>query len=50
MQTNTANIYAAGDIVSFPLSVYGDRMVSIGHWQLAHTQGFYLLLNSLFEL
>lgn len=34
----TENVYAAGDIVRFPLPlVNGD--VNIGHWQIAHNHG-----------
>ena len=34
----TDDVYAAGDIVQFPLPLAG-KSVSIGHWQIAHNHG-----------
>lgn len=42
MRTNCADIYAVGDIASFPLfDDEGERcqLVSIGHWQMALHHG-----------
>ena len=38
------NVYAAGDIVSFPLPLIDDS-VSIGHWQIAHNHGHIAAMN-----
>ena len=35
METSVTDVYAAGDIASFPLSIADDNLVNIGHWQLA---------------
>ena len=35
MASTVPGIWAAGDIVSFPLSTYGNQMVSIEHWGVA---------------
>ena len=35
MATSVPGIWAAGDIVNFPLPMYGDQRVSIGHWGVA---------------
>lgn len=47
LQTNVPNVYAAGDIASFPLFLNGQESerVSIGHWQLAHAHGRTAALN-----
>ena len=34
----TDDVYAAGDIVQFPLPLIRES-VSIGHWQIAHNHG-----------
>ncbi|XP_033123203.1 apoptosis-inducing factor 3-like [Anneissia japonica] len=47
MKTNKQNIYAAGDIVEFPLSIANDAKVNIGHWQMAHAHGRTAALNIL---
>jgi len=42
MRTNVNNIYAIGDLVSFPLDLptfEEPRQLNIGHWQLAHAHG-----------
>nr|XP_055052583.1 apoptosis inducing factor mitochondria associated 4 [Misgurnus anguillicaudatus]XP_055052584.1 apoptosis inducing factor mitochondria associated 4 [Misgurnus anguillicaudatus]XP_055052585.1 apoptosis inducing factor mitochondria associated 4 [Misgurnus anguillicaudatus] len=39
MRTNIPDIFGAGDVVSFPLPLVGDRRVNIGHWQLAQAHG-----------
>jgi NADPH-dependent 2,4-dienoyl-CoA reductase/sulfur reductase-like enzyme len=42
MRTNCKNIYAVGDIASFPLhGKEGDtkKLVNIGHWQMALHHG-----------
>ncbi|CAL1545244.1 unnamed protein product [Lymnaea stagnalis] len=39
MRTNLPDIYAAGDIVEFPLFTADDQHVNIQHWQMAHQHG-----------
>ncbi|MEQ2173833.1 hypothetical protein GOODEAATRI_001511, partial [Goodea atripinnis] len=39
MRTNKADIFGAGDVTSFPLSIRGDQRVNIGHWQMSHAHG-----------
>lgn len=38
MKTSQANVFAAGDIVQFPLFT-ANQNVNIGHWQMAHAHG-----------
>lgn len=33
------DVYAGGDIVSFPYCYDGDKMINIGHWQLSGYHG-----------
>uniref|UniRef100_A0A8C6SF68 Apoptosis inducing factor mitochondria associated 4 n=1 Tax=Neogobius melanostomus TaxID=47308 RepID=A0A8C6SF68_9GOBI len=47
MMTNVPGVFSAGDVTSFPLSIRGDQMVSIGHWQMSHAQGRVAALNML---
>ncbi|MGH0162815.1 UNVERIFIED_CONTAM: hypothetical protein FKN15_043938 [Acipenser sinensis] len=47
MQTDVPGVFAAGDVTSFPLSLRKDKMVNIGHWQLAHAHGRIAALNML---
>ncbi|XP_052800272.1 apoptosis-inducing factor 3-like isoform X2 [Mya arenaria] len=39
MATNVKDVYAAGDIVEFPLFSVGGKSVNIQHWQMAHAHG-----------
>ncbi|XP_067306716.1 apoptosis inducing factor mitochondria associated 4 [Pseudorasbora parva] len=39
MKTNIPDVFAAGDVVSFPLPLVGHKRVNIGHWQLAQAHG-----------
>ncbi|XP_060554576.1 apoptosis-inducing factor 3-like isoform X1 [Ruditapes philippinarum] len=39
MATDQADVYAAGDIVEFPLFTVGGTNVNIQHWQMAHAHG-----------
>ncbi|XP_060076047.1 apoptosis-inducing factor 3-like [Ylistrum balloti] len=39
METNLPDVYAAGDIVEFPLFTEGDKNVNVQHWQMAHAHG-----------
>merc|ERR1712038_394698 len=45
MFTGMDNIWAAGDIVKFPLSTFQDQVVNIGHWGLAMYLGKVAALN-----
>ncbi|MED6271881.1 hypothetical protein CHARACLAT_024763 [Characodon lateralis] len=47
MRTNEADIFSAGDVTSFPLSIRGDQRVNIGHWQMSHAHGRVAALNML---
>ncbi|XP_067650688.1 apoptosis-inducing factor 3-like isoform X2 [Haliotis asinina] len=47
LQTNVADVYAAGDIVEFPLFMAGDQQANIQHWQMAHKHGHIAALNML---
>ncbi|KAK3582946.1 hypothetical protein CHS0354_019953 [Potamilus streckersoni] len=45
MQTDQPDIFAAGDIVEFPLFTVGGKDVNIQHWQMAHAHGRNAALN-----
>uniref|UniRef100_A0A8C6KAN6 Apoptosis inducing factor mitochondria associated 4 n=1 Tax=Nothobranchius furzeri TaxID=105023 RepID=A0A8C6KAN6_NOTFU len=47
MRTNIPDIFSAGDVASFPLSIRGDQQVNIGHWQMSHSHGKVAALNML---
>ncbi|XP_070685159.1 apoptosis inducing factor mitochondria associated 4 [Pempheris klunzingeri] len=47
MRTNIPDIFSAGDVTSFPLSLRGDQRVNIGHWQMSQAQGRVAALNML---
>lgn len=42
MRTNLPDVFSAGDVTSFPLTIRGDEMVNIGHWQMSQAQGLIL--------
>lgn len=52
MKTNVEGIYAAGDIVEFPLFTAGDQQVNVQHWQMAHAHGeeIYITSGSLIDI
>jgi len=39
MKTNADDVYAAGDIVTFPLHAFDLDSVNVQHWQMAHKHG-----------
>lgn len=45
METNMPGVYAAGDIVEFPLFTAGDQQSNVQHWQMAHQHGRIAGLN-----
>uniref|UniRef100_H3DKS8 Apoptosis inducing factor mitochondria associated 4 n=1 Tax=Tetraodon nigroviridis TaxID=99883 RepID=H3DKS8_TETNG len=47
MRTNVPDIFSAGDVTSFPLTIRGDEVVNIGHWQMSQAQGRVAALNML---
>ncbi|XP_070761728.1 apoptosis inducing factor mitochondria associated 4 [Enoplosus armatus] len=47
MRTNVPDIFCAGDVTSFPLTIRGDQRVNIGHWQMSQAQGRVAALNML---
>ncbi|XP_061684153.1 apoptosis inducing factor mitochondria associated 4 [Syngnathoides biaculeatus] len=47
MRTNVGDVFSAGDVTSFPLTIRGDQRVSVGHWQMSQAQGRVAALNML---
>ena len=47
MSTSVGNVFAAGDVVSYPLFLEGGRSVNIGHYQLSMSLGRNAALNLL---
>ncbi|CAN9511610.1 unnamed protein product [Ophioblennius macclurei] len=47
MRTNIPDVFSAGDVTSFPLSVRHDQRVQVGHWQMSQAQGRVAALNML---
>jgi len=45
METNVADVYAAGDIVEFPLFTSDNQQSNVQHWQMAHQHGRIAGLN-----
>ena len=39
MKTSADDVFAAGDIVEFPLMHMENNTVNVQHWQIAHAQG-----------
>uniref|UniRef100_A0A3B3D8R4 Apoptosis inducing factor mitochondria associated 5 n=1 Tax=Oryzias melastigma TaxID=30732 RepID=A0A3B3D8R4_ORYME len=47
MRTNVPDVFCAGDLASFPLPLAKNKVVNIGHWQMAQAQGRVAALNML---
>uniref|UniRef100_A0A671XKJ6 Apoptosis inducing factor mitochondria associated 4 n=1 Tax=Sparus aurata TaxID=8175 RepID=A0A671XKJ6_SPAAU len=47
MRTNIPDIFSAGDVASFPLTIRGDQRVNVGHWQMSQSHGRVAALNML---
>ncbi|XP_067911402.1 apoptosis-inducing factor 3 isoform X4 [Heterodontus francisci] len=47
MQTNVPGVFAAGEVVTFPLAFRNNKKVNVGHWQMAHMHGRVAALNIL---
>ncbi|XP_033996244.1 apoptosis-inducing factor 3 [Trematomus bernacchii] len=47
MRTNIPSVYCGGDLATFPLAMAKNRMVNIGHWQMAQAHGRIAALNML---
>ncbi|XP_056139237.1 apoptosis inducing factor mitochondria associated 4 [Lampris incognitus] len=47
MKTSVSDIFGAGDVTSFPLTLRGDQRVNIGHWQMSQAHGKAAALNML---
>ncbi|XP_062289413.1 apoptosis-inducing factor 3-like [Scomber scombrus] len=47
MRTNVPDVYCGGDLATFPLAMAKNRMVNIGHWQMAQAHGRIAALNML---
>uniref|UniRef100_A0A3B4GMM7 Apoptosis-inducing factor 3-like n=1 Tax=Pundamilia nyererei TaxID=303518 RepID=A0A3B4GMM7_9CICH len=52
MHTNVPDVFCGGDLAMFPLAIAKNRMVNIGHWQMAQAQRIVALnmLNKTTEL
>ncbi|XP_077467617.1 apoptosis inducing factor mitochondria associated 4 [Stigmatopora argus] len=47
MRTNVADVFSAGDITSFPLTLRDNQRVNVGHWQMSQAHGRVAALNML---
>ncbi|XP_034280371.1 apoptosis-inducing factor 3-like isoform X2 [Pantherophis guttatus] len=47
MQTSAPSVFAAGDVASFPVALFGGKSASIYHWQIAQAHGHVAALNML---
>uniref|UniRef100_A0A7N8XIH0 Apoptosis inducing factor mitochondria associated 4 n=1 Tax=Mastacembelus armatus TaxID=205130 RepID=A0A7N8XIH0_9TELE len=47
MRTNIPDVFSAGDVTTFPLTIRGDQRVNVGHWQMSQAQGRVAALNML---
>ncbi|KAM7399432.1 hypothetical protein PAMP_018705 [Pampus punctatissimus] len=47
MRTNIPDVFSAGDVTSFPLTIREDQRVNVGHWQMSQAQGRVAALNML---
>ncbi|TNN66425.1 Apoptosis-inducing factor 3 [Liparis tanakae] len=47
MRTNVSGVYCGGDMATFPLAMANNRLVNIGHWQMAQSHGRIAALNML---
>lgn len=47
MRTNIPDIFGAGDVTAFPLTIRGDQRCNVGHWQMSQAQGRVAALNML---
>nr|XP_016852441.1 PREDICTED: LOW QUALITY PROTEIN: apoptosis-inducing factor 3 [Anolis carolinensis] len=47
MKTNVPFVFAAGDVVSFPVALLGGKSIPIRHWQVAQAHGHVAALNIL---
>ncbi|XP_060942389.1 apoptosis-inducing factor 3-like [Limanda limanda] len=44
-RTNVPDVFCGGDIATFPLAMAKNKMVNIGHWQMAQAHGRIAALN-----
>ncbi|XP_059207065.1 apoptosis-inducing factor 3 [Centropristis striata] len=47
MRTNVPDVYCGGDLATFPLKMAQNRLVNIGHWQMAQAHARIAALNML---
>eukprot|EP00064_Thunnus_orientalis_P018759 superscaffoldBa00004425_g18865 len=47
MRTNIPEVFCGGDLATFPLAMAKNRLVNIGHWQMAQAHGRIAALNML---
>ncbi|XP_071362034.1 apoptosis-inducing factor 3-like [Trachinotus anak] len=45
MRTNVPDVFCGGDLTTFPLAMANNRLVNIGHWQMAQAHGRIAALN-----
>lgn len=45
MKTNQSGVFAAGDIVEFPLFLNSNQQSNVQHWQMAHQHGVYVCVR-----
>lgn len=44
MRTNIPGVFCGGDVSTFPLTMAGNQLVNIGHWQMAQAHGDVLIM------
>ncbi|KAG7237391.1 hypothetical protein INR49_032436 [Caranx melampygus] len=47
MRTSVPDVFCGGDLATFPLAMANNRLVNIGHWQMAQAHGRIAALNML---
>ncbi|XP_076024925.1 apoptosis-inducing factor 3 [Genypterus blacodes] len=47
MRTSVPEVFCGGDVATFPLAMAKNKMVNIGHWQMAQAHGKIAALNML---
>lgn len=46
-ETSAEDVYAGGDVVVYPNTLFGNRLMNISHWQTAQSHGRYAALKML---
>ena len=50
MVTDQPDVYAAGDIVEFPLFTVGLKNANVQHWQMAHAHGRFIQIDTFIHI